>query len=272
MKKILLVLLATSSLTAFATVGGTPNNNSVNLDTYTFTTHNSEYKFYTMVINQSPYEVNIYTKNTLHWDNNGWGDNQDGRMLVVKGYETKTYTGGNTEGSKHVWPDTPRIQHEWWFKKGGAKWEQTYSEQWLTHNQFDLQSTSVTRLVANNDWDKAKDVNPYVYIANGTIYPKDMTSLDYDPIINFARAHYKITDTEVDNLLNKNLISNKGDTKEATEHLRNNTVVIYTINPTMTEMNAECYSVPFSPEAHIHDPSWFRQSANLCSLMKPIKI
>ncbi|MDD3267595.1 MAG: hypothetical protein PHC75_10505 [Burkholderiales bacterium] len=269
MKKILCSLLTGLSVASFATVGDIPahkvaasiTNDDINQDSY-------DHRFYTIIINKSAYSIDIYTKNSLYWDNWGWGDNEGGKKLTVPSNGIRTYTGGTTNMSPHVWSDMPRIQHEWWFDKGGTKWEQSYSEQWLAY--ADTSIGNITRLVAGNDWSSAYDFASFIYKSIFNSYLTGFVSPDQRTAFqNFAQGYYGSSQLP-DNRTYQDFLTYDG--QRARLKLRNNSAVIYTVNSTMTQMTAECYALPFNVEKDIHNPAMFRQGPNLCPNVKPINI
>lgn len=115
--------------------------------------------FYTVIENKTEYVLaDIWTKNSLHWDNRGWCDSVGDRLYVGPG-NVKVYCGGTSAGSK-TWSDTPRVQHEWWFgdeRSDGGKVVQDYSEQWMTYYNGNASAWDeyyeITRFAIKNNFD-----------------------------------------------------------------------------------------------------------------------
>lgn len=263
-------LLAFLSTSSFAYVGSKPvlkGDDSGIFTPYYPHSHN----FYTLLINNSADQIDVYTKNGSNWDNYGWcnGEQAAGGKISVGSNESAVYCGGNS----HSVNNTGQVQHEWWFHQDG-QWNQNFSEQWLTS----FANLNETKIAEFNDFDR--ESNSFIPLTTKQ-YACDMQG---DCGWNYYSYYYKITDSYINSVRNfissywgeKNNLSFENikealksekvngvvDTNEHRLAAMTNTATVYEVNKNGKEMTVECYALPILFDWKDHNS--LRQGENLC--------
>ena len=212
--------------------------------------YGASHMFYTVIINHSKNNVDIYSKNaSLNWNNFGWcnGERAIGGKLSIKPTEQRTYCGGTSSISY--------LQHEWWFNKNG-QWSQTFSEQWVLDSSYNR-----TRIVANNNWESAYDFAPYLDYNRDQekfIYT-DVTEFDIESIAYMIKARHPNQSYSRFDIRTK---VTKEDLHSPGEILTHNSVVIYELLEDNETMNVSCYSLPLNFNWNNADE--MKQGRNFC--------
>lgn len=255
-------LLAALSASSFAYVGSKPVLKGDDSDIFT-PYYADSHNFYTLVINHSANQVDIYSKNGTFWDNYGWcdGERAPGGKISIRLNQSAVYCGGS-----HNPHGGGTLQHEWWFHQDG-QWNQNFSENWVTGG------VNETRMAVFNDF--SNESNVFAPLVKREHIGGVVSDISYD---------YKITDSYVNSLtgfissywgernnlsfenikeaLKSEKVNGVVDTNEHRLAAMTNTATVYEVNKNGKEMTVECYALPILFDWKDHNS--LRQGKNLC--------